>query len=265
MRDRDRWILRFFAMMTIACLALLIFHAVCSAQITIEGPARVDVGQEAVLVVHGTPRPDPDAPWGDAFKWLRDLSLRINAPDESKSGVRANFVLDVDLETGGVVPRLQVMTRPDRDGVYVVDATYWPDRSQSMHRLTVGRPPPPPDPDPDPDPGDPTVNPYPRPDQSLQTLVDPIRAATISRQDATRWAEMYAQAAERVPSQIQRTDHLRQFFAGSLRELGIAPTATSAAEPILRQRLGIDYRTLTQQDVDLLRAMAWAAWEAGKK
>jgi hypothetical protein len=145
MRD-DSWRLRFFAAMSIVCLALLVFSAVCSAQITIEGPARVDVGQEAVFDVQGTPQPDDNAKWSEAFAWAGDMEDHLDVPEDSRAIARLGFVLDLDRATRAVYPRLQVKTVPDRPGVYFLEVIYWPDRARAVHRFTAGpvvQPPPP--------------------------------------------------------------------------------------------------------------------------
>lgn len=142
-------LVRPYAVLAVACLALLVVASVCSAQITIEGPSRVDVGREIVFDVHGTPQPDDNAKWSEAFAWAGDMEDHLDVPEDSTAVPRLGFVLDLDRATRAVYPRLQVKTVPDRPGVYFLEVIYWPDRARAVHRFTAGPvdPPPPPVPD----------------------------------------------------------------------------------------------------------------------
>jgi hypothetical protein len=215
------------------------------------GPREVAVGRSVWLDLEGISVDELRSGEVNIFPRGRDVQIR---PFQDLAG---NPVLWFESNERGQFD-IYIVAAHLVDGAARIKSASW--------TIQVGPPtPPPPDPEDPTSPEDPTENPYPRPAADLQAVVEPIRAVTIDRQQAQWWAAMFALAAERVPSQLQRTDQLRQYFFDSLRKLNIAPSATSVAEPILRQRMGLDYRTLTQQDVALLRAMAWAAWEAGEK
>jgi hypothetical protein len=261
MRD-DSW--RLYRAVALSLLALLALCAICSAQITIEGPSRVDVGREIVLDVRGTPEPDDDAQWGKAFAWLKDLSLDLDSPEGASATIKAGFVLDVNLETGTVYPRLQARAIPDEPGIYFVSVVYWPDRSRAVHRITVGPSAPrPPDPIPPPSPH---PNPYPEPSASLKQAVQPLRDVSIPAADAVKLAAMFSKISGQIDiGTVANLEDLNRAQAAAGQELGVQRTealgdAIDAAYEAAVAKPGTPNRSLTMDDVKAFRAMAWAIW-----
>jgi hypothetical protein len=135
MRDRDRWILRFFAMMTIACLALLIFHAVCSADETTVFPEEGKAAAVCVTTEEGR--------WlvvADGFMPVAARTLR--------------------LADGGSVVIWQGDPGDRYGAIFIPNDQDQPLQSHAV-KLTGARPPPGPGPEPGPDPPPPPPPPVP--------------------------------------------------------------------------------------------------------
>lgn len=255
-------------------LLLLATSIVLGDELRIVGPERVEVANEARLLVDGLATPPVDSNMADLQAWATRLVVTVDGPPEAQPITDAELSLAL-----GSGLRLRIFLTPDKPGIYVlvlVDPTDPAGVAVATHRLTAGGTiPPDPTPGPAPVPG---PNPYPAPSQSIQQATATIRSLALSREHATTLATLYQDAARLVESapaaiaagtkpEIASTSDLRQWLISNGRELGLQGQYAGLADAVdrfLGQSLGATIRNVTEADAQVLRGLAWAVWEAGR-
>lgn len=113
----------------------------------------------------------------------------------------------------------------------------------------------------------PATNPYSVPSPSARTVVDPIARIAMSAGHGTAAAGNFSQAAQQVESGVVKTTNelaLGIVARGKLLAIPKTYTGLSAAvDKALETLIGTTDRPVTPADATVLRAIAWALWEAG--